>query len=80
MTEGTAANLDEIEAAQARICEVRAIMRLAVENLERIPAATDATHAIHVASEMLEGVYEQLESVVEPEQLRHAVLAFRRRQ
>jgi hypothetical protein len=79
MTEGTVANADGIEAAQARICEVVAIMQLAVENLERIPAATDATHAVHVASEMLDEVYEQLESLLEPRDERHEVVLFRRR-
>jgi len=64
MTESTLANADGIEAAQARICEVRAIMQLVVENLERIPAASHATDALHVANEMLDGVYEQLESLL----------------
>lgn len=76
--EGTVANAEGIEAAQARLCEVRAIMQLAVENLERIPAAGNATDAIHVANELLDGIYEQLESLLEPE-ARHEVMPFRRR-
>jgi hypothetical protein len=78
MAEGRVANADGIEAAQARVCEVRAIMQLVVENLERIPAASSATDAVHVANEMLDGVYEQLESLLEPE-ARHEVMPFRRR-
>jgi len=78
MAEGTVANAEGIEAAQARLCEVRAIMQLVVENLERIPAASNATDAVHVANEMLDGVYEQLESLLEPE-ARHQVMPFRRR-
>jgi hypothetical protein len=74
MAEETIAIADGIEAAQARICEVRAIMQLAVENMEHIPAASDATHAVHIASEMLDGLYEQLESLLEPEQMHYEVL------
>jgi len=78
MAEGVVANADGIEAVQARLCEVRAIMQLAVENLERIPAASNATDALHVASEMLDGIYDQLEALLEPE-ARHEVMPFRRR-
>lgn len=78
MAEGMVANADGIEAAQARLCEVRAILQLVVESLERIPAAGNATDAVHVANEMLDGVYEQLESLLVPE-ARHEVMPFRRR-
>ena len=71
MAEAVVANADGIEAAQARLCEVRAIMQLVVESLERIPAASNATDAVHVANEMLDGIYEQLESLLQPE-ARHA--------
>ncbi len=78
MAEGMVANVDGIEAAQARLCEVRAILQLVVESLERIPAAGSATDAVHVANEMIDGVYEQLESVLVPETC-HEVMPFRRR-
>lgn len=78
MAEGTVANADGIEAAQTRLCEVRAILQLVVESLERIPAANNATDAVHVANEMLDGIYEQLESLLAPE-ARHEVTPFRRR-
>lgn len=78
MAEGTVANVDGIEAAQARLCEVRAILQLVVESLERIPAASNATDAVHIANELLDGLYEQLESLLAPG-ARHQVMAFRRR-
>jgi hypothetical protein len=70
------ATADGIEIAQARVCEVQAILRLASERLERIEEATDTWHAVQVASEMLEGVYQQLQSVREPEQARNEVMPF----
>jgi hypothetical protein len=72
---GAFANTDKIEAAQARLCEVQAILHLVVENLERMPAAGNATDAVHVANELLGGVYEQLESLLEPEHTQQEVLA-----
>lgn len=78
MAEATVGNADGIEAAQGRLCEVRAILQLVVENLERIPAAGNATDAVQVATEMLDGVYEQLESLLAPE-ARHETMPFRRR-
>jgi hypothetical protein len=79
MTQGTVANGDGIEIAQARVCEAQAILQLASERLERIEEATDAWHAVHVAREMLESVYEQLQSLLEPEHARHEVMPFRRK-
>jgi hypothetical protein len=72
------ATADGIEIAQIRVCEVQAILRLALERLERIEEATDAWHAVQVTSQMLEGVYEQLQSLLEPGQPRHQVTPFRR--
>jgi hypothetical protein len=58
---------------------VRSILQLAIEHLERIAAAGNASNALHVADEMLEGVYDQLESLLEAEPARHDVLPFPRR-
>jgi hypothetical protein len=59
--------------------EVQAILHLVVENLERLPSAGNATDAVHLANELLGGVYEQLQSLLEPEHTQQEVLAFHRR-
>ena len=79
MTDETITIADGLEAAQGRLCEVQSILQLAVERLERIEDATDPTNAVRIAYEMLEGVYEQLQSMLEPEDKRQRVVTpFRR--
>jgi hypothetical protein len=77
MIRGTGAHVDGIEDAQCRICVVQAILQLAVDRLELIEEATNATHAVHLAGEILEDIYKQLQSVLEPEQAWHEVMPYR---